>query len=470
MNHKEILEKISEEKSVAKNIPSEKILNLIREFEVNRTANNSLFLPQELKGKTGISELSDELFVCQPLPWDGSDFTARPWSETTDSAQMRLYCRTGYGFTDFASLMDLLVADASKNRVNPAKEMILSRDWDGLSRIDSVLCGCLGVADNAYTREVSRNFFLSCVKRIFEPGSSIAPPLVLAGPPGSGKSLFFHSLAGPALASQTDFIGIKNNLIPDPGWILFADIPEWLDDNGFRELWSFASRNKDWAGSPWRRLSCARPRYSVYAFTCGLDHMDKLAKIDLHRFHPLFVPAPAPGLRKELVSLINDKEAALQIWAEAYARYQRGEADSRMLTLTEKAKKAFKETRLQQSDIRIDSERMKVLEFLLKKYPPGFHNLKVGEKRECLQSEEDDDFVCLDFTCSVEISFVVFGKKVKNNTDSRRIGKILQSFEGIEKTTQVKSFGPDVGRQQVYSLTPVFFRKYGGGNLMLSDA
>ena len=90
-------------------------------------------------------------------------------------------------------------AHAIKNPSNPVREYLEKAlaHWKNAGRPENIgnhLRDYFGVTDNVYTREVSRNFFISAAARAMAPGCPVPSMVVLEGAEGIGKSRWAPSL------------------------------------------------------------------------------------------------------------------------------------------------------------------------------------------------------------------------------------------------------------------------------------
>jgi len=85
---------------------------------------------------------------------------------------------------------------AVQHTFHPVKEYLESLQWDGVERVENAFEYYLGAKmPQPYLKDVSRKFFLACVKRIYEPGCKHDDVVILEGFQGIGKSTFPETLA-----------------------------------------------------------------------------------------------------------------------------------------------------------------------------------------------------------------------------------------------------------------------------------
>ena len=83
---------------------------------------------------------------------------------------------------------------ALNHRVNLLRDYLITLQWDGVQRIDTLLTDYFGAEDTIYAREAIRKCLVAAIARLFNPGVKFDQMLILAGPQGIGKSTFFRFL------------------------------------------------------------------------------------------------------------------------------------------------------------------------------------------------------------------------------------------------------------------------------------
>jgi len=76
----------------------------------------------------------------------------------------------------------------SKKAHNEPKEYFESLEWDTKPRVDSFMCTHMGASDSEYARAVSKNFWISMVARVYNPGCQVDNMVIFEGPQGGYKS------------------------------------------------------------------------------------------------------------------------------------------------------------------------------------------------------------------------------------------------------------------------------------------
>ena len=90
--------------------------------------------------------------------------------------------------------LDLRRALGNDLRIDPFRDWLETLPpWDGVPRIDNLLCLMFGADDAPLVRWASRYIGLGAIQRAFEPGDKIDEVPVLLGDQGSGKSAFVRA-------------------------------------------------------------------------------------------------------------------------------------------------------------------------------------------------------------------------------------------------------------------------------------
>ncbi|MCS6946268.1 MAG: hypothetical protein NZM12_01485 [Steroidobacteraceae bacterium] len=97
-----------------------------------------------------------------------------------------------------------------ERRVNCAQEWLRSLKWDGVQRLELLLPLAYNTDDDEYHRAVGKNFFLSMVKRVLEPGCQADYVMVLEGRQGVRKSTSLQIIGGDWYAAISEPIGSKD--------------------------------------------------------------------------------------------------------------------------------------------------------------------------------------------------------------------------------------------------------------------
>ena len=112
---------------------------------------------------------------------------------------------------------------ASRNVVNPAKNMIQPVEWDGVSRLPEIFA-ILGVSGDELSETLVKKWLIQCISLLYNcVGSPFGADgvLVLVGRQGIGKTLFFRRLA------------IENTLFGEGKCLNFSDKDMQISASGY---------------------------------------------------------------------------------------------------------------------------------------------------------------------------------------------------------------------------------------------
>lgn len=248
---------------------------------------------------------------------------ARKWNNA-DDAWLRYKIEHKYQIYSVQKLLDALSEVAMEHKRHPVRELIDSIEWDGKSRIYTMLTEWLKCDDTDYTREVSRLIFAGGIHRIYNPGCKFDIVPVLIGPnQGEGKSTFARMLAmnEEYFTEITNIDGKEGAENLNGKWI--CEFGELLALNRAKEqeaIKSYISRQIDHYRPAYGRLTENFPRQCIFIGTT--NRAEFIAdKTGGRRFLPVVVKSRARDLYEHAQEL---KEDIRQCWAEAKYLYDAG--------------------------------------------------------------------------------------------------------------------------------------------------
>lgn len=253
------------------------------------------------------------LWTCK-TPW-GIRAGAERSSGNDDSIRIKLWFADEYGVEPTNIMIDeALQSIALENKYHVVKHYLDRLEWDHVERLAGALGTYLGARmPEPYLSDVSRKFFLACVKRIYEPGCKFDHVVVLEGLQGIGKSTFPNILAGddwfmdglPNMADKDAALNLNGTWICELGELAA------IYKSGNESMKTFIARRTDKVRPPYGHRRVDYPRSTV--FLGSTDKRDYLTDpAGNRRFWPVAVTqCDFAGLA----------DARNQLWAEAVWRY-----------------------------------------------------------------------------------------------------------------------------------------------------
>ncbi len=209
---------------------------------------------------------------------------------------------------------------ADRDIVHPVQSYLndAKKEWDGKSRLETLLIRAAGAEDTDYVRAVTKNFFLSAVARIIQPGSKVDTMLILEGGQGAGKSTFFRILASDEWFLDTLFTpGTKDGYqVLRRKWIIEWSELDALNRAELSRVKAFVSSVKDTYRQSYGRAATDFLRQCVFVGTINPNEGYLNDQTGARRFWPV----PVGKIDLALV-----REERDQLWGEAYARFKSNE-------------------------------------------------------------------------------------------------------------------------------------------------
>jgi hypothetical protein len=219
-----------------------------------------------------------------------------------------------------AAIKRELMAVAHENRYHPVIDYLDGLTWDGVPRIDSWLATYCEAADTELNSEFGSKFLIAGVRRIKEPGVKFDTMLVLEGAQGTGKSRLAANLA----VRDEWFCGSLDLKSDDKtkaellarAWVVECQELDGMNKTTHQNLKRFLSTSTDIYRPSYGRAAAPFARHCVIIGTTNEERYF----YDLtgnRRMWPVSVG------KIDIDQLAADRD---QLWAEAVAREQEGEA------------------------------------------------------------------------------------------------------------------------------------------------
>ena len=168
--------------------------------------------------------------------------------------------------------IDVLKTVATKKTFNSATDLLdkLKDKWDGTNRLETLFIKQLGVEDTPLNREISKQWIIGAIQRLYEPGCQNECMLILTGAQGCGKSSTLKWLAGPfgfdesiSISSSEQDYGMKLQ----NSWICCFDEYAGLSKREAAEYKNWLSKQIDSFRAPYGRSVEDYPRHNCYCAT-----------------------------------------------------------------------------------------------------------------------------------------------------------------------------------------------------------
>lgn len=284
------------------------------------------------------NEFAGQIEFSFPAPWHTPDTPVKLWTDT-DAVQMKYWFSQEKNYeTNVALCHEAVTALATTfYRYHPVKEYLEALEWDGVPRLDRLLCGYAGAEPNKYTTAVGKNTLIAAVARVYTPGCQFDHILILEGDQGTGKSTFVRVLGGEWYRDIIIDPHNKDTVDAMRGaWLLEASEMEFTRRADIQSLKAFITRVNDFMRPAYGRVTQSFPRQCVTIGTINPDAGKEYLRDTTGNRR--FWPVRTGKIKME--KLIKDRD---QIWAEALHRYRAGEiyylSDSELIRLAEEEQK-----------------------------------------------------------------------------------------------------------------------------------
>ena len=276
-----------------------------------------------LKNLIGYDEFQDATVMLKKACWQKGTRIDSEWSDK-DDAQLRLYLRKNYADFQAKQLVEDMVVEISQaNAFNPVKDYFANLpQWDGVERVGKFFINYLRVDDTPYAREVTWNWFIGAIARIFHVGCRYQTALVLHGAQGVGKSYSIERLGGKWYLELTD--NVDDSHAADAikkGWLVEIKEMSAMRRAEINAVKAFIERGQETRRAAYDKRATTVYRHCVFAITVN-DSEFLRDQTGNRRYMILHCGSKARDYIEEVDGeSLSDDNVIDQIWAEAYARY-----------------------------------------------------------------------------------------------------------------------------------------------------
>lgn len=414
----------------------------------NTIANVTIILnnDEKLEGCFGYNEFEQRETAVRRLPWDKKGLQyPRPLTDT-DDAELRLYMERCYGITGKGQITDALAITVRRSSYHPVQDYLDSLSWDGVERLDTLFIDLFGAEDSGYTRAVTRKTFTAAVARIYSPGCKFDHVLVLVGEQGVGKSTALSKMGRGWFSDSLSTLKGKEALEAVQGsWIIELGELAGLRRAEVETVKQFISKKEDRFRVAYGKRLEYFPRRCVFFGTTNEE--DFLRDATGNRRFWVVDCKGRTGCRRVWDYLTSDIVG--QLWAEAKARYESGEAlylDGE--GMEEKARE------IQDKHLERDDRSGLIQEYLDRKLPKDWAGRDLFARRRWLEDRENVGEEERRSVCVMEIWAECLGKEPTDITrrDSLELGRTMKAFRDWTPAPGASRF-PMYGVQKRYERT-----------------
>lgn len=278
-----------------------------------------------LQGIVRYDEFSGDMILARPITSDsfiiGERGIPRQWTDA-DTVTLQTYIQRHIVPRIGRDKIEAVIAKHARHdcAFHPVRDYLQSLSWDGTSRLNTWLRDYLGADSQPeiYLAAVGAAWLISAVARIMQPGCQADSALVLEGVQGIRKSTALRILAGDEYFSDSLPADLAHKDARDHlrgKWIIeLAELAQFRRAE-IETVKAFISRRYEQYRPSYGRHEVKFPRQCVFAGSTN-DDTYLVDTTGNRRFWSVACSAVA------IEALRRDRD---QLWAEAVARYNRGE-------------------------------------------------------------------------------------------------------------------------------------------------
>lgn len=412
--------------------------------ECEPSINNALLIllhDPDLKNCFGYDEFAEKPKLLKRPPWSGKTVTTKGrgtlWTDA-DEAGLRWYMQLRWKFKSENDLRNALELAFQRNRFHPVRDYLMSLQWDGTPRLETVFVRHLGAEDNKFNRTVTRKWFCAAVARVMSPGCKFDSCIILAGPQNLGKSGFADVLSRGWFNDSDIRMDNKDGYGSLHGnWIIELAELASTKRSEVEVVKTFLSKREDTYRPAYARHDVTIPRQCVFFGTTNEQEFLR-DRTGNRRFWPISVERK---MNRDALEAEVD-----QIWAEAFEIWRQGTEnlylDSEEL---EQMLDEVQESRMTQDDVEEEVDA-----YLDRKLPENWDDLSPETKRDFIQGvlPAQESMVCVkprDTVSLSEMRFEIYGESSssKGSFDStyRRLANIMNNHKKWRKSQKKVRYG-----------------------------
>ena len=368
--------------------------------------------------------------VCDDLPWRKATDADPFWNNSDDNGLID-YVSKVYQLTGKQALLDANDLIMSQSTFHPVREWLESLEWDGIERLDTMLCDYLGAEDNPLTRAMTRKHFTAAVARVMRPGCKYDYILTLIGPQGIGKSTLVKTMGGDWFDDSMTSIEGKEGMEQIRGkWLIeFGELTNYKKSTS-EAYKAFISKQEDSYRPAYGRKVEVYPRQCVFFAT---TNEPAFLKGDTGNRRFWTVECDRADILKDVWDELPEERE--QLWAEAVHYFRTGEK----LYLPRELEKAAQQRQDDHNEVAAD-ERIGVIEaFIRREIPQNWEDMTAKQRRDYFTFGTAGEITALMETMprktitAVEVLAECFGQTIDERTRYRtkEINQILRGFHWL---------------------------------------
>lgn len=248
---------------------------------------------------------------------DDPDTGPRPWVDE-DTYKLTMHLQRFYGLSRISDsvVRRAIVVLAGRVIKNEPMDWFKSLAWDNTPRIDNFFVSHLGAKSTPYVNAASKNFWISMVARVYNPGCIMRSMVILKSKQMAGKSTAFSLIGGKWYSEALESIQSNNFLQSLHGNLIveFGDLAG-MDRAEVNRIKQIISCRKDRFRAPYDRSPTDHLRQCVLVGSTNEGHFLR-DDTGGTRFWPI-----ETGYIDH-AGIARDRE---QLFAEAVARFKGGD-------------------------------------------------------------------------------------------------------------------------------------------------
>lgn len=409
----------------------------------NSATNINLIVQNDryLKGAFKLNTFDAKRYILKSVPWRKIE-SEEPMRDV-DYSGVRNYIECVYGIVSSQKIDDALALDVEKHSFHPIQEYLISLEWDGVPRVDTLLVDYFGAPDNCYTRAAIRKTLCAAVTRVFCPGTKFDMVLVLVGKQGTYKSTFVRKL-GMKWFSDTfsTFQGKESFEQLRGAWLVEMAELSGLKKAEVETIKQFISKCDDMYRPAYgRTVETYRRQCVFFGTTNDSDFLHDPS--GNRRFNPVNI-----DFNKASKSVKDDltQDEIDQIWAEACYLVKQGEN----LYFDDRESELARESQVEHSAV--DERTGLVEKYLEKLLPRDWDKKDLFDRRSWLDDPlAEAGEIRREYVCTAEIWCECLGKDKNDMTryNTKDINSLMASLPNWEFVSSTKNF-QIYGKQRFY--------------------